>query len=152
MSARVLLTLSVKAEARNNTPIVSNDFQTILLSWTSPQIITNDKTVPTTMQTTQMVKHTLLNTFRFILLPFSDLIQTHISILQRPVTPSTVKPNTVILHSPADETIPFADSQELLRNSGLPESALITVGTDHRLADPDSLKAMLEAVERVAAQ
>jgi hypothetical protein len=60
----------------------------------------------------------------------------------------TVKPNTAILHSPADEAVPFADSQELLRNSGLPESALIVVETDHRLADPDPLKAMLEAVER----
>ena len=56
-------------------------------------------------------------------------------------TATTVKPSTVILHSPADETVPFADSQELLRNSGLPESALIVVGTDHRLADPEPLKA-----------
>lgn len=63
-------------------------------------------------------------------------------------TARTIKPGTVILHSPADETIPFADSQELLRNSGLPESALIAVGHEHRLADPDSLQAMLEAVER----
>jgi len=63
-------------------------------------------------------------------------------------TATTVKPNTIILHSPADETIPFADSQELLRNSSLPESALIIVGNDHRLADEESLKAMLEAVAR----
>ena len=61
---------------------------------------------------------------------------------------TTVKPNTVILHSPADETIPFADSQELLRNSGLPESALIVVGMDHRLADPEPLKAILKAVDK----
>jgi hypothetical protein len=59
-----------------------------------------------------------------------------------------VKPSTVILHSPSDETVPFADSQEFLHNSGLPESALIAIGTDHRLADPQSLKAMLEAVAR----
>jgi alpha-beta hydrolase superfamily lysophospholipase len=62
-------------------------------------------------------------------------------------TATTVKPGTVILHSPADETVPFADSQELLRNSGLPESALIVVGTDLRLANPEPLKAMLEAAE-----
>ncbi len=61
---------------------------------------------------------------------------------------SKVKPNTVILHSRADDVIPFSDSQELLRNSGLPESALVVVGTEHRLADPKSLEAMLEAVER----
>ena len=59
-----------------------------------------------------------------------------------------VKPGTVILHSKADEVAPFADSQELLRNGGLPESALIVVGDEHRLADAESLRAMLEAVER----
>ena len=32
---------------------------------------------------------------------------------------TTVKPNTVILHSPADEVVPFLDSVELVRNSGL---------------------------------
>jgi hypothetical protein len=61
---------------------------------------------------------------------------------------TTVKPNTVILHSRADEIIPFADSQELIRNSGLSESALIAVGFEHRLADSGSLKVMLEAVEK----
>ena len=63
---------------------------------------------------------------------------------------TTVKPGTVILHSPADDVVSFADSQELLRSSGLPKSALIVVGTDHRLADPVPLKKMLEAVERAA--
>ena len=57
---------------------------------------------------------------------------------------------TVILHSKADDTIPFADSQELWRNSHLPPEALIEVGADHRLADNDSLKAMLDAVERLS--
>ena len=32
-------------------------------------------------------------------------------------------------------------------NSGLPESALIVVGTEHRLADDESLEAMVEAVD-----
>jgi len=57
----------------------------------------------------------------------------------------TVKPGTVILHSRAYDVIPFADSEELVRNSGLPESALIEVGTDHRLADTEPLAAMLKA-------
>jgi hypothetical protein len=57
----------------------------------------------------------------------------------------TVKPVTVILHSRADDVIPFADSEELARNSGLPATALIEVGTDHRLADPKPLEAMLKA-------
>jgi hypothetical protein len=61
---------------------------------------------------------------------------------------TTVKPSMVILHSEADEVIPFADSLELVRISGLAESALIIVGNDHRLADPEPLQAMLEACQR----
>ncbi len=64
-------------------------------------------------------------------------------------TATTVKPGTVILHSRADEVIPFADSEELVRNSGLPASALIEVGNDHRLADAEPLAAMLMACEAV---
>ena len=55
----------------------------------------------------------------------------------------TVKPGTVILHSRADDIVPFANSEELVRNSGLPASALIEVGNDHRLADPEPLERML---------
>jgi alpha-beta hydrolase superfamily lysophospholipase len=62
---------------------------------------------------------------------------------------TTVKPNTIILHSKADEVVPFSDSVDLVRNSGLPPSALIEVGAEHRLADEESLKKMLEAVETV---
>ena len=62
-------------------------------------------------------------------------------------TANTVKAGSVILHSPADDVVPFADSEELVRNSGLSESALIEVGNDHRLADPEPLAAMLKAVE-----
>jgi hypothetical protein len=43
--------------------------------------------------------------------------------------------------------IAFAHSEELVRNSGLPTSALIEVGNDHRLADPEPLAAMLRALE-----
>lgn len=59
-------------------------------------------------------------------------------------TTRTVKPGTVILHSRADEVIPFADSEELAQNSW---AKLIEVGTDHRLADPEPLAAMLNACE-----
>lgn len=62
-------------------------------------------------------------------------------------TATTVKPGIQILHSRADDVVPFADSIELLSKSGLPESALIEVGQDHRLADPEPLKALLRAVE-----
>jgi len=57
----------------------------------------------------------------------------------------TVKPDTVILHSRADDVVPFADSEELVRHSGLPVPNLIEVGTDHRLADAEPLAAMLKA-------
>ena len=59
----------------------------------------------------------------------------------------TVKPGTQILHSRADDVVPFEDSVELLSLSGLPESAPIEAGQDHRLADPEPLEALLRAVE-----
>jgi len=62
-------------------------------------------------------------------------------------TATTVKPGTIIFHSRADETGPFADSEELVRNSGLPLDSLIEVGKEHRLADPDSLEAIVGACE-----
>lgn len=57
-------------------------------------------------------------------------------------TVKTVKPGTVILHSRADDVVPFADSEELARNGG---ATLIEVGSDHRLAEPEPLAAMLKA-------
>ena len=59
-------------------------------------------------------------------------------------TVKTVRPDTEILHSRADDVIPFADSEEFARNSG---ATLIEVGSDHRLADPEPLKMMLRACE-----
>jgi alpha-beta hydrolase superfamily lysophospholipase len=63
-------------------------------------------------------------------------------------TARTVKSNTIILHSRADDVVPFSDSRLLLRQSGLPASALLEVGNDHRLADAESLAVMLWACER----
>jgi len=56
-------------------------------------------------------------------------------------TAKPVRPDTVILHSRADDVIPFADSEELATISG---ATLIEVGADHRLADPEPLAAMLK--------
>lgn len=56
-----------------------------------------------------------------------------------------VRPDTIILHSRADDVIPFADSEELAAQSG---ATLIEVGDDHRLADPEPLAAMLRACSR----
>ena len=60
-----------------------------------------------------------------------------------------VKPGTVIRHSRADDVVPCAHSEELVRNSGLPASALIEVGTDHKWADPERLAAMMRACQVV---
>jgi len=57
-------------------------------------------------------------------------------------TATTTKPGTLILHSRADDVVPFADSEELANSS---RCALIEVGHDHRLADPESLEMMLRA-------
>ena len=64
-------------------------------------------------------------------------------------TARTVKLGTVILHSRADDVVPFADSEELLKTSGLQATALVEVGNDHRLADPEPLEAMLRACQVV---
>jgi hypothetical protein len=64
-------------------------------------------------------------------------------------TATKLKPNSEILHSRQDDVIPFADSEELVANSGLPSETLIEVGNDHRLADPEPLKKMLNACERL---
>jgi quercetin dioxygenase-like cupin family protein len=66
-------------------------------------------------------------------------------------TARTAKPGTLILHCPQDEVVPFADSEELLRASGLPPSALFEVGVDHRLADPAALRILLRACEQAVA-
>ena len=61
----------------------------------------------------------------------------------------TVKLGTVILHSRADDVVPYVDSEELIKNSGLSTQALVEVGNDHRLADPEPLGAMLRACDEV---
>ncbi|TWT62850.1 alpha/beta hydrolase [Rubinisphaera italica] len=60
-------------------------------------------------------------------------------------TETMVKPNTTILHSLADDVIPFEDSEEL---AGKSNAKLIEIGNDHRLADPESLETMLKACEK----
>jgi hypothetical protein len=62
-------------------------------------------------------------------------------VWKRHGTARTVKPGTVILHSRADDVVPFADSEELVRNSRLPASALVEVADDHRLAGPKPFEA-----------
>jgi alpha/beta superfamily hydrolase len=64
----------------------------------------------------------------------------------------TVRPGTVILHSEADDVVAIVDSRELVRASGLPDSVLIVVGDDHRLADPEPLRVLLEACERAVSR
>ena len=61
-----------------------------------------------------------------------------------------LKPNSVILHSRHDHVIPFADSEELVAGSGLSPETLIEIGSDHRLADDESLSVMLWACNLLA--
>ncbi len=58
-----------------------------------------------------------------------------------------VRAGTIILHSQADDIIPYDNSIELARNSN---ATLIEVGHDHRLADEASLSALLWACELAA--
>lgn len=60
----------------------------------------------------------------------------------------STKASTTILHSSDDDVIPIEDSRALLHLSGLPDSRLVVVGRDHRLADPEPLAAMAQAIER----
>jgi alpha-beta hydrolase superfamily lysophospholipase len=62
-------------------------------------------------------------------------------------TATTVKARTIILHSAHDDVVPFDDSRELLRRSGLPEDRLVVVGENHRMVDQAAFGALLEAVE-----
>ena len=62
-------------------------------------------------------------------------------------TMTTTKPQTEILHSPHDDLVSISDSRELLRNSGLAEDRLVTVGENHRMIDEGAFVALLEAVE-----
>src|SRR5262249_109765 len=55
-------------------------------------------------------------------------------------TAKTAKTGTVILHSRADDVVPFSDSEELLRNSRLPASALVEVGSDLRSAEKNAAR------------
>ena len=62
----------------------------------------------------------------------------------------TIRSKAAILHSRADDVIPFEDSEELIARSRLPSDTLIEVGNDHRLADEDSLAALWWACKLVS--
>lgn len=64
------------------------------------------------------------------------------------MTARTSKANSVILHSQADDVIPFCDSEELVAASRLPPETLVEIGNDVRLADPEPLAMILEVCER----
>lgn len=57
-----------------------------------------------------------------------------------------VGPRTVILHSPADDLVPLADSRELVARNELPDDALIEIGADHRMNDAAALAALARAI------
>lgn len=61
----------------------------------------------------------------------------------------SLKPQAVVLHSRDDEVIPFVESLELIERSGLSLDTLIETGSDHRLADPESLEMMRRMCEQL---
>ena len=61
--------------------------------------------------------------------------------------PRTVRPDAVILHSPADDVIPLAESSCWSRRQRLAARGAVRSASDHRLADEESLAAMLAACE-----
>ena len=62
-------------------------------------------------------------------------------------TARTVKPGTVILHQPGRRRDPVRRFRGTGQEQRAAASALIEVGNDHRLADPESLERMLGACE-----
>lgn len=58
--------------------------------------------------------------------------------------------HAVVLHSPDDDLVPCADSEALVRTSGLPEDRLVLVGQGHYMTDPEALAALTAAIERAA--
>ena len=60
------------------------------------------------------------------------------------------RPRTIVLHSDADDVIPIADSRDLIARSGLPAGALVVVGADHNMTDPEALAALLSAIRNAA--
>ena len=65
-------------------------------------------------------------------------------------TVRTLKPDSLILHSRNENVIPFANSEALVASSGLSQETLIEVGSDHWLADEESLSVMLWACNLLA--
>ena len=65
-------------------------------------------------------------------------------------TPRVVKPGTTILHSRADDVVPFADSEELIRNSGPPAfiSSLALALYPQQLRAPDVFEVVHALRER----
>ena len=50
-----------------------------------------------------------------------------------------------MIHHSEDDVIQITDNLEWNQNTGLPESALVVVGNENRLADPEPLRKRLEA-------
>ena len=60
----------------------------------------------------------------------------------------SLKPETIVIHSPDDEIIPFSESQQLFEQHGLPSVNLLSVGTDHSLNDSSAATVLLQSVSR----
>lgn len=57
-----------------------------------------------------------------------------------------VTPATVVVHAPADDIVPFADSLDLLRAAPASTACLKPIGDDHRLSDANALAGIGAAI------
>ena len=64
-------------------------------------------------------------------------------------TATTVKPNTVILHSDADELVPIENSRQLAARANLPNDALVVVGKSHYMTDEAALSALTKVLRDI---
>jgi hypothetical protein len=78
-------------------------------------------------------------------MPFPS-IKTAASALSFSVKTARERPNDMNRDTVSEQ---LRHAIESTANSGLPPETLIEIGNDHRLANPEPLKAMLEACERL---
>ncbi len=65
---------------------------------------------------------------------------------------ATIKCDTVILHSPADELVPIENSRQLVRSAKLPNDALKVVGDGHYMTDDAALGALLSVLRDIGSR
>ena len=66
--------------------------------------------------------------------------------------PNRIGKRAVFLHAEPDEDVPIGDTLEVIRESGFDPSALVEVGENHRMTDPQSWASLVDAIERAVSK